>query len=193
MIIENYKGMTRVFADEGKKITNKDRSFFSDFMYLGKNDSPDNYEEVGREIWKHFIEEENPDVRELQNITKDLQSDVQNLQDDTNALNESQLIRDETDNIIMSAIVDSDEKHETLTDVLLCAIDDLYSQVDPLLTVSEELCIMGEFESKSRINALGGDSMVELYVVMIQRGLKTIEQVPARYREQVQALLTAVE
>ena len=194
MIIENKaNGLIRLLADEGKKITNKDRSFFSDFIYLGKNDSPDNYEEVGREIWKHFIEEENPDVRELQNIAKDLQSDVQNLQDDTNALSESQLIRDETDNIIMSAIVDSDEKHETLTDVLLCAIDDLYSQIDPLLTVSEELCIMGEFESKSRINALGGDSMVELYVVMIQRGLKTIEQVPARYREQVQALLTAVE
>ena len=191
-IIDNGK-FIKLLADEGKKITNKDRSFFSDFIYLGKNDSPDNYEEVGREIWKHFIEEENPDVRELQNIAKDLQSDVQNLQDDTNALSESQLIRDETDNIIMSAIVDSDEKHETLTDVLLCAIDDLYSQVDPLLTVSEELCIMGEFESKSRINALGGDSMVELYVVMIQRGLKTIEQVPARYREQVQALLTAVE
>ena len=189
-----YRGSIKVLiADDGKKITNGDKSFFSDFIYLGKNDSPDNYEEVGREIWKHFIEEENPDVRELQNIAKDLQSDVQNLQDDTNALSESQLIRDETDNIIMSAIVDSDEKHETLTDVLLCAIDDLYSQIDPLLTVSEELCIMGEFESKSRINALGGDSMVELYVVMIQRGLKTIEQVPARYREQVQALLTAVE
>ena len=193
MIIEDLNGLIRLIADEGKKITNSERSFFSDFIYLGKNDTPDNYEEVGREIWKHFIEEENPDVRELQNITKDLQSDVQNLQDDTNALSESQLIRDETDNIIMSAIVDSDEKHETLTDVLLCAIDDLYSQIEPLLTVSEELCIMGEFESKSRINALGGDSMVELYVVMIQRGLKTIEQVPARYREQVQALLTAVE
>ena len=193
MIIDSANGLIKMLADEGKKITNKDRSFFSDFIYLGKNDSPDNYEEVGREIWKHFIEEENPDVRELQNIAKDLQSDVQNLQDDTNALSESQLIRDETDNIIMSAIVDSDEKHETLTDVLLCAIDDLYSQIEPLLTVSEELCIMGEFESKSRINALGGDSMVELYVVMIQRGLKTVEQVPARYREQVQALLTAVE
>ena len=193
MNIDNSKGFIKIIADENKKITNANRDFFSDFIYLGKNDSPDNYEEVGREIWKHFIEEENPDVRELQNIAKDLQSDVQNLQDDTNALSESQLIRDETDNIIMSAIVDSDEKHETLTDVLLCAIDDLYSQVDPLLTVSEELCIMGEFESKSRINALGGDSMVELYVVMIQRGLKTVEQVPARYREQVQALLTAVE
>ena len=193
-MIEDKKDNLRIlYASEGMKLTNSDRSFFSDFIYLGKNDSPDNYEEVGREIWKHFIEEENPDVRELQNIAKDLQSDVQNLQDDTNALSESQLIGVETDNIIMSAIVDSDEKHETLTDVLLCAIDDLYSQIEPLLTVSEELCIMGEFESKSRINALGGDSMVELYVVMIQRGLKTIEQVPARYREQVQALLTAVE
>ena len=35
--------------------------------------------------------------------------------------------------------------------------------------------------------------MVELYVVMIQRGLKTIEQVPARYRKQVEAILKAVE
>ena len=35
--------------------------------------------------------------------------------------------------------------------------------------------------------------MVELYVVMIQRGLKTIEQVPARYRKQVEAILEAVE
>ena len=101
MIIENFKGITRIFADEGKKITNKDRSFFSDFIYLGKNDSPDNYEEVGREIWKHFIEEENPDVTELQNIAKDLQEDVQNLQGATNDLSDSQLINEETDNIIM--------------------------------------------------------------------------------------------
>lgn len=193
MIIENSNGLIRIVSEGENKITNKKREFYSDFVYLGKNDSPDNYEEVGREIWKHFIEEENPDVKELQNIAKDLQEDVQNLQNDTNALSESQLINTETDNIIMSAIVDSDEKHETLTDVLLCAIDDLYTQIEPLLTVSEELCIMGEFESKSHINALGGDSMVELYVVMIQRGLKTIEQVPARYREQVQALLNAVE
>ena len=61
MIIENFKGITRIFADEGKKITNKDRSFFADFIYLGKNDSPDNYEEVGREIWKNFIADPNGD------------------------------------------------------------------------------------------------------------------------------------
>ena len=76
-----YKGSIKVLlADEGKKITNKDRSFFSDYIYLGKNDSPENYEEVGREIWKHFIEEENPDVKELKEQIKDLREDRDNLE-----------------------------------------------------------------------------------------------------------------
>ena len=80
MIIDNINGLIRMLADEGKKITNKDRSFFADFIYLGKSDSPDNYEEVGREIWKNFIEEENPDVNELKEKIKDLQEDRDNLE-----------------------------------------------------------------------------------------------------------------
>ena len=78
-VIDNGK-IIKILADEGKKITNKDRSFFSDFIYLGKNDSPDNYVEVGREIWKHFIEEENPDVKELKEQIKDLREDRDNLE-----------------------------------------------------------------------------------------------------------------
>ena len=35
--------------------------------------------------------------------------------------------------------------------------------------------------------------MVELYVAMVQRGLKTIDQVPARYREDVKVLLAELE
>ena len=35
--------------------------------------------------------------------------------------------------------------------------------------------------------------MIELYVAMVQRGLKTIEQVPARYREEVKNLLKEIE
>ena len=112
MIIENCKGMTRIFADEGKKITNKDRAFFSDFIYLGKNDSPDNYEEVGREIWKHFIEDPNPDVVELQAQTKDI---------------------NETMNIIMTALANSDEQNSSAIDTILLAIDDLYKMLEPLL------------------------------------------------------------
>ena len=82
MIIENYKGMTRIFADEGKKITNKDRSFFSDFIYLGKNDSIDNYEEVGYDIWKHFVDDEIPQnkVDKLQNQISSLKEDKENLE-----------------------------------------------------------------------------------------------------------------
>ena len=75
-----YRGSIKVLvADEGKKITNSERTFFSDFIYLGKNDSPDNYVEVGREIWKHFIEEENPDIKEMQNQIKDLKEETQAL------------------------------------------------------------------------------------------------------------------
>ena len=82
MIIENCKGMTRIFADEGKKITNKDRSFFSDFIYLGKNDSVDNYEEVPYEVWGHFVEDEIPKnkVEELQQQIAILQEYRSNLE-----------------------------------------------------------------------------------------------------------------
>lgn len=80
-MIEDKKDNLRIlYASEGMKLTNSERSFFSDFIYLGKYDTLDNYEEVGREIWKHFIEEENPDVNELKEKIKDLQEDRDNLE-----------------------------------------------------------------------------------------------------------------
>ena len=118
MIRENkVNGLVRLLADEGKKITNKDRSFFSDFIYLGINDSPDNYEEVGREIWKHFIEDPNPDVVELQAQTKDI---------------------NETMNIIMTALATSDEQSYEAIDVILLAIDDLYMMLENVLNKDGE-------------------------------------------------------
>ena len=112
MIIEDKNGLVRLLADGNKKITNKDRSFFSDFIYLGKNDSPDNYEEVGREIWKHFIEDPNPDVVELQAQTKDI---------------------NETMNIIMMALANSDEQNSKAIDTILLAMDDLYKMLEPII------------------------------------------------------------
>lgn len=117
MTIDNYKGIIRLFADEGKKITNENRSFFSDFIYLGINDSPDNYEEVGREIWKHFIEDPNPDVVELQAQTKDI---------------------NETMDVIMTALANSDEQSYEAIDVILLAIDDLYMMLENVLTKDGE-------------------------------------------------------
>ena len=112
MIIDNANGLIRILADEGKKITNSERSFFSDFIYLGKNDSPDNYVEVGREIWKYFIEDPNPDVVELQAQTKDI---------------------NETVNVIMMALANSDEQNSSAIDAILLAIDELYKMLEPIL------------------------------------------------------------
>ena len=81
MIIDDSKGFIKLLADEGMKITNKNRSFFSDFIYLGKNDSPDNYEEVGREIWKHFIEDKPTDFDILQEKISDNNSMIANLEE----------------------------------------------------------------------------------------------------------------
>ena len=114
MIIDNSKGLTKLLADEGKKITNKDRSFFSDFIYLGKNDSPDNYVEVGREIWKHFIEEENPDVVELQEQVKDLKN---------------------IDDITMSALVEVDTNANTNIDIIMNAINELYLMIEKIIAL----------------------------------------------------------
>ena len=111
MIIDNSKGLNKLLADEGKKITNKDRSFFSDFIYLGKNDSPDNYEEVGREIWKHFIIEENPDVVELQEQVKDLKN---------------------IDDVTMTALAEVDNNTNTNIDIILNAINELYLMIEDL-------------------------------------------------------------
>ena len=183
MIIENYKGMTRIFADEGKKITNKDRSFFSDFIYLGKNDSPDNYEEVGREIWKHFIEEENPDVRELQNITNDIKEDVQ-------TLNEAQNANLETDDMLMSAIAESFESHEVMMDVMLCAIDEMYQLITPVMEADEEICVTMGLDANI-LNKIKNNKNIfgNLYVIMVERGLKKIEEIPNKYKSYVANLL----
>lgn len=104
--------VTKLLAEEGKKITNLERSFFTDLIYLGKNDSPDNYEEVGREVWKHFVKEENPDIAELQ---------AQNI--DIN----------ETMDVIMMALANSDEQNSAAIDTILLAINDLYRMLEPIL------------------------------------------------------------
>lgn len=112
MIIENLNGLIRIVSEGENKITNKKREFYSDFVYLGKNDSPDNYEEVPRAIWKYHVEDPNPDVVELQAQTKDLNEIV---------------------NIIMTALANSDEQNSAAIDTILLAMDDLYKMLEPII------------------------------------------------------------
>ena len=82
-MFESYRGNIHILtADEGKKITDLNRTFFSDYIYLGKNDSINNYVEVGREIWKHFIEDEVPQTKleELEQQLFCLQEEKDNLE-----------------------------------------------------------------------------------------------------------------
>ena len=183
MIIDSTKGLTKLIADEGKKITNRERTIFSDFIYLGKNDSPDNYEEVGREIWKHFIEEENPDIIELTARTEDLQEDVQ-------TLNEAQNANLETDDMLMSAIAESFEAHEVMMDVMLCAIDEMYQLITPVMEADEEICVTMGLDANI-LNKIKNNKNIfgNLYVIMVERGLKKIEEIPNKYRSYVANLL----
>ena len=112
MYIQDNGKTRKLIADEGMKLTNSDRDFFTDFLYMCKNDKPENYEEVPRTVWKHYVEEENPDVVELQAQTQDI---------------------NETMDVIMTALANSDEQNSSAIDAILLAIDDLYRMLEPTL------------------------------------------------------------
>ena len=81
MIIENLNGLTVLYAEGNNKITNAERTIFVDYIYLGKNDSINNYQEVPREIWKHFIEDKPTDFDILQEKISDNNSMITNLEE----------------------------------------------------------------------------------------------------------------
>ena len=69
----------KITAEENMKLT-KDRTFFTDEVYLSLYDSPDNYEEVDYNVWKYFVEEiPNTEVDKLQNQINELQEEKDNL------------------------------------------------------------------------------------------------------------------
>ena len=81
MIIENLNGLTVLYAEGNNKITNAERTIFVDYIYLGKNDSINNYQEVPREIWKHFIEDKPTDFDILQEKISNNNSMIANLEE----------------------------------------------------------------------------------------------------------------
>ena len=165
MIVENKDGLTVIYAEDENKITNSQRTFFSDLIYLGKFDSVDNYEEVPRSVWKQFVKDDNPTLNGAV-------EDIQELQEKTNTLSEM------TD-VVMYAVAESDEKHEDMTDLLLLGISDIFTVFEPLLIMYEEQ----ESATSSNRNMLA--PMVELYREIIRRELKTIDEIPERFRKYI--------
>lgn len=181
MTIDTSKGYTKITADEGKKITNKERSFFKDFVCLPLTIDVSNYEEVDRIVWKHFVKEDNPDVVELQNITNDLQKNITVLQEETTTLTEMQIIGTETDDVILNAVAESTETQDILTDVLLCAVDEMYQLIEPYF--ESEVTVMTTKEQSLEVVSHG---LANLYLMMVKRKLKTLDAVPIRYRAYIE-------
>ena len=195
MIVENKDGLTVIYAEDENKITNSQRTFFSDLIYLGKFDSVDNYEEVPRAIWKQFVKEDNPtlngaieDIQELQDKTNTLSETSEVLTEQVTILEEAQLLSTEMTDIVMYAVAESDEKHEDMTDLLLLGISDMFTVFEPLLIMYEEqipsvmaLDLDEEPATFSNRNMLA--PMVELYREIIRRELKTIDEIPERFRK----------
>ena len=197
MIVENKDGLTVIYAEDENKITNSQRTFFSDFIYLGKFDSVDNYEEVPRSVWKQFIKDNNPtlngaieDIQELQEKTNTLSETSDILTEQVAILEEVQSLSEEMTDVVMYAVVESDEKHEDMTDLLLLGISDMFTVFEPLLVMYEEqmpsvmaLDLDEEPATFSNRNMLA--PMVELYREIIRRELKTIDEIPERFRKYI--------
>lgn len=81
MIIKEKDKITMLCAEEGLKITDKNKSFFSDFIYVPKNYNPDNYEEVPRSVWKNYVEDESTDFDILQEKISDNNLMIVNLEE----------------------------------------------------------------------------------------------------------------
>ena len=71
------------------------------------------------------------------------------------------------------------EQNELTIDLLLYTIDELYTSVEPLLAM-----VPMTIETENKVSKL-----INFYVLMIKRDLKTIEEIPERFREEVNKLL----
>jgi hypothetical protein len=76
MIIEDIGGVIKITAEEGKKLTNHKRTFFSEMVYLAKGDNANNYKEVGKEVWSQGSED-----KELSTLIKKLTKRVNDLEE----------------------------------------------------------------------------------------------------------------
>lgn len=70
---------------------------------------------------------------------------------------------------------------DILIDINMMATDEVFSMIEPLIAMP------------TNILEGGVSPMVDMYVAMVQRGLKTIEEIPARYRAEVERIIKQLE
>ncbi|HBH2788358.1 CD1375 family protein [Clostridioides difficile] len=74
------------------------------------------------------------------------------------------------------------------------------NDITDLMLATAEICEMALSSQQASTMSLkniklneGGSSMAAIYVGLIERGLKTIDQVPVKYREEVRKMCEALE
>ena len=70
-----------------------------------------------------------------------------------------------------------------MIDVMLCAIDEMYQSIAPIMEADEEICVTMGLDTNI-LNKIKNNNNIfgNLYVIMIKRGLKKIEDIPNKYR-----------
>lgn len=79
---------------------------------------------------------------------------------------------------------------DELINITMLATDEMFTMLEPLLEQNATTFGAATFAAFGREEV---SPMVDMYVAMVQRGLKTIDEVPVRYRAQVAEILAVLE
>ena len=165
MIIENRNGLTVLYAEGTNKITNQKRSFFTNLIYLGKNDSVDNYVEVEKDIWKNFVEITNPDIEDLKENLKTLDEKVDLNKTELDATNLSQ---DEMILSSMDAIAENYETSLTIQEDNSNQDEQILSTMESVADSYEQMLTLEETTTNNENNVLVSmDAIAELYETIL--------------------------
>ena len=80
---------------------------------------------------------------------------------------------------VKTTVNKNQEQNEMNLDLLLLSIDRIYTMFEPMLTA-----IPMSMSMKEDI-----DPMINIYIAIVQRGLRDVEEIPERYREQVRGMI----
>lgn len=135
---------TMLIPDKGYKLINKSSGKCYQKIYLGVNDSIENYGEIIDEKY----------------INMDYVVEMDELKESVLCMN---------------------EQSNTMIDVLLLTIDELYISMEPILAATP-MTLNDIQEDKASI-------FINLYALMINRELKELEDIPERFKEDVKKIL----
>ena len=175
MLIANRNGLTVLYADGTNTITNHQRSFFSDLIYLGKGDSADNYVEVEKNIWKNFVKITDPDIEDLKENLKTLDEKVDTNKTELDATNLSQ---DEMILSSMDAIAENYETSLTIQENNSKQDEQILSTMESVADSYEQMLNIETTASENQNNVLVSmDAIAEIYetVLNLQMELESLK------------------